>query len=192
MASRTVYPERTCDQCGLPLHPYHHANGKREALPAFLKRRFCSRLCANRGKTYGPYTTDEKRFWTKVEKTDSCWLWTAAKDPKGYGRFFYTKNGKRIRSGAHQYAYIRFVGPIPPGHELDHLCRNRACVRPDHLEVVTHGDNVRRGLQGNLRTHCPRGHPLDGGRTPGNSQRYCLTCKRESSRRSYRKRRTEN
>jgi hypothetical protein len=73
----------------------------------------------------------EQRFWAKVEKTDSCWLWTAALS-KGYGIFRVQPRTVR----AHRLAYELLVGPIPDGHDLDHLCRNRACVNPAHLEPV--------------------------------------------------------
>jgi len=73
------------------------------------------------------------RFWRKVDKTDSCWNWTAATLVKGYGRFGI---GNKKLMLAHRWAYIDAYGPIPPYEVIDHLCRNRSCVRPDHLEAV--------------------------------------------------------
>ena len=76
-------------------------------------------------------------FWGQVDKTDSCWLWTGHLDRNGYG-----KVGNRL---AHRMAYTMVKGVIPEGLSLDHLCRVHNCVNPDHLEPVTHAENVRRG-----------------------------------------------
>lgn len=84
--------------------------------------------------------TVAQRFWSKVRKTETCWLWTACRHPFGYGGFIV--NGHKVR--AHRWAYEDAYGPIPEGLELDHLCRNRACVRPEHLEVVTPLTNTQR------------------------------------------------
>lgn len=84
---------------------------------------------------------DARRFWAKVDASGSCWMWTASTNGGGYGGF--TIRG--TRTGAHRYAYERMVGPIPEGMDLDHLCRNRRCVRPSHLEPVTRSENVARG-----------------------------------------------
>lgn len=79
-----------------------------------------------------------------VDKSGECWVWTAApnnrSDGTGYGRFTVSHKPNR-RMLAHRYAYEELVGPIPEGLELDHLCRNTACVRPDHLEPVTMSEN---------------------------------------------------
>ena len=83
------------------------------------------------------------RFWPKVEFTGFCWNWTAGTSAKGYGCFrLGGHDGKR--TSAHRVAYELLVGPIPDGLELDHLCRNRRCVNPDHLEPVTGDENKRR------------------------------------------------
>lgn len=84
------------------------------------------------------------RFWKHVEKTPMCWLWSGC-DDEGYGRF--KANGTTML--AHVFAYIEAHGDVPSGMELDHLCRVRRCVRPDHLEPVTHRVNV---LRGNMRS----------------------------------------
>ena len=85
--------------------------------------------------------TVEDRFWNKVEKSDNCWNWTAGKRD-GYGRF--SLNGKLVN--AHRYSYELLVEPINNNMQIDHLCRNRSCVRPDHLEPVTQYENFSRGL----------------------------------------------
>lgn len=127
------------------------------------------------------------RFWDKVEKTDGCWVWTASKNGDGYGQF---RIGSRMCK-AHRVAYELEIGQIPDNKEIDHTCRNRACVRPDHLDPVDHAENVRRG---NLRsvssskTHCPHGHPYDEANTYNYVRdgvavsRQCRTCMRDHSR----------
>lgn len=85
----------------------------------------------------------EERFWAKIEKDHStgCWEWTAYISELGYGQF--KAFGAMVR--AHRFAYELLIGPIPEGLEIDHLCQNRGCVNPDHLEPVSHIENVRRG-----------------------------------------------
>lgn len=87
--------------------------------------------------------TPEQRFWAKVDKSSptECWIWKAAKHRNGYGNFW---TGKRPML-AHRYAYTILVGPILTGLQIDHLCRNRACVNPAHMEPVTLQENLRRG-----------------------------------------------
>jgi hypothetical protein len=136
------------------------------------------------------------RFWSKVNKNGSqvsgmagrCWEWVACKNQGGYGKF---RLQERMRS-AHIVSYEMARGPVPPGKELDHLCRNRACVNPDHLEPVTHEVNVRRGRGGQNRaakTHCPQGHAYDEANTRINvaGARECRMCNREKAARYRRK-----
>lgn len=86
----------------------------------------------------------ERRFWAKVEKTPTCWLWQASTNPRGYGRF--TVRGRTVYP--HRWIYERTVRPIPDGWVIDHLCRVHNCVNPDHLEAVTQSTNAARGLLG--------------------------------------------
>ena len=92
---------------------------------------------------YNRDRTPEERFWEKVERIPSseCWFWIAPLNSGGYGTFYW--KGKRV--GAHRAAYELFRGPIPDDREIDHLCRNRDCVNPDHLDLVTHRENLLRG-----------------------------------------------
>lgn len=97
-------------------------------------------------------------FWAKVDKhgpvpahrpdLGPCWVWTAARHGKGYGMFSVDRK-RKVR--AHRFAYEMMVGPIPEGLDLDHLCRNRACVNPEHLEPVTRSVNLKRGNVGGRR-----------------------------------------
>ena len=121
-----------------------------------------------------------ERFARKVLADGECWLWIAAKDPCGYGQFFW--NGRPHK--AHRVAYELVVGGIPAGLELDHLCRVRHCVRPSHMEAVTHRVNLLRGdtfqAKHAAKTHCHRGHAFDEANTHwmSNGARRCRHCNR--------------
>lgn len=123
------------------------------------------------------------RFWPKVDKTEGCWTWTAGRDRKGYGR---VSNGHgRSPLLAHRVAWTLTHGAIPEGMQLDHLCRNPACVNPAHLEVVDNRENTLRG-QGptavNARKDtCKRGHSLADAYV-SKGMRYCRTCALEKQR----------
>lgn len=110
-----------------------------------------------------------------------CWLWNASKfATTGYGQF---NSGTTITT-AHRWGYQNIVGPIPAGLELDHLCRVRRCVNPEHLEPVTREENVRRGLASGPRlksTTCSEGHPFDVENTYyyPNGDRLCRACRRK-------------
>lgn len=95
------------------------------------------------------------RFISKVEQTSTCWLWKAGKDSKGYSQFYA---GKMVQG--HVYSYMHFIGTVPEGKELDHICRVRSCVNPFHLEPVTHQENCIRGDKAKLQTHCKNGHEM--------------------------------
>jgi hypothetical protein len=127
------------------------------------------------------------RFWQKVEIADNgCWLWTGGCIPSGYAHFWL--NGKTIK--AYHFSLEYFRGQIiPDGLEPDHLCRNKSCVNPWHLELVTPQINSQRGGAGDnqlRKTHCPQGHPYDDENTyhrPDRPQRNCKICKREADKR---------
>lgn len=97
----------------------------------------------------------EERFWSKVEKTEGCWLWIGNKGHRGgYGQF-HNPNGSTL---AHRISYEKAHGPIPDGMVVDHLCREASCVRPDHLEVVTLQENSSRASRNRTSKLCSRGH----------------------------------
>lgn len=105
----------------------------------------------------------EERFWEKVDKNgvNGCWLWQAGKNGAGYGMIGLSGHaGAKVL--AHRFSYVLLHGPITERLEIDHLCRNTLCVNPDHLEAVTHQENIMRGSKPQLsKTHCPKGHPYD-------------------------------
>lgn len=137
----------------------------------------------------GRYGDLPSRFWPRVEKTETCWIWRGAIFKRwGYG---YIKVGKKHRR-AHRVAYELCVGTIPEGLSLDHLCRNRLCVNPAHLEPVTHRENVLRGVgitaKHARQTHCLHGHPFDATNTiHKDGGRICRICDRANKRNWYRR-----
>ena len=119
--------------------------------------------------------------------TTPCWFWLGAKGAAGYGNLKY----KQRTIPAHRAAYETFVGPIPEGLHIDHLCRQPGCINPEHLEPVTKRENERRGIRGLLTTHCPAGHAYDEANTYYyGEQRHCRTCRRDRARRYYHEQRS--
>jgi len=140
--------------------------------------------------------TAEERFWPNVHITAECWEWTGAITCKAageYGTFGYGifgLGGRRNNAPAHRVAYLWLRGPIPDGLDLDHLCRNRQCVNPWHLEPVTRGENVWRGVVARRPLYCPRGHSwADPANVIINGNcRTCRKCKNEHALEYYYKR----
>lgn len=118
-------------------------------------------------------------FWNNVEKTDNCWNYLLYKSKKGYGQFSW--KGKLVN--AHKFSYELINSKVPDGMTLDHLCRNRKCVNPKHLEIVTRTENVMRGegvcAKNKRKTHCKRGHKLSGSNLRLDKDgRHCRTCEK--------------
>lgn len=130
----------------------------------------------------------DQRIINGSRAVDGCWIWQQAKHPTGYGLIRVRVGKKKITKRAHRIAYAAFIGAIPDGLDLDHLCRNRACVNPWHLEPVTRSTNLKRGLVGQeiadvqrAKTHCRRGHPYAGTNLykDKTGRRHCRSCSRE-------------
>lgn len=179
--------EKPCDDCRNARNAYRRANEPR------------------RGPRQLAPIAD--RFWPKVDKSGPvpdrrpdlgpCWLWTAYRDDRGYGKV--SRGGRRGgMESAHRVAYRLVIGEIPEGLELDHLCVVPACVNPAHLEPVPHIVNSRRSSAGAVnsarlkaQTECHRGHPFDEANTQiqRNGARRCRRCSadRQAARRAQRR-----
>lgn len=131
--------------------------------------------------------TDSERFWQYVVKTATCWLWTGGQS-HGYGNFHL--DGRQV--GAHRFAYAEVHGPIGAALVLDHVCRNKLCVRPSHLQAVSQRINVLRGdvARALRENRCVNDHEFTPDNTYVNPKgaRVCLICRRASEAR-YRERR---
>jgi hypothetical protein len=168
-----VVDNKVCVGCGTEFGPT-----QRDTQARWVPRRYCSHVCYRQRDPDPPVD----RFWGSVAKVTGCWLWQAGTTSNGYGKFRLSHRGRTVR--AHRYAYELLVGPIPDGLQLDHLCRNRVCVNPAHLEPVTARENVLRGNSQSVVTIragvCVHGHP----RTPENlyifpnGKTRCRTCHR--------------
>lgn len=126
------------------------------------------------------------RFWNKVLFTTDCWEWQGWKKPDGYGIIRFNHKNLRV----HRVSYELQKNQIPDGMVLDHLCRNKKCVNPEHLEVVTHKENTMRGngvsVVNMKKTHCPQGHEYTKENTyirPNSKKhdRQCLSCRNKTN-----------
>lgn len=153
-------------------------------LLAFLRDTRVRRFVLPSGQAVSIYADLRERFWAKVDLTgDGCWEWTSSTNGRGYGTF--RLGGHVVR--AHRVAYTIKHGAIPDGLVLDHLCCNKACVRPDHLEAVTQQVNSLRGRRTYARqTHCAAGHAFDEANTyvTPSGKRQCRECTRARHRRA--------
>lgn len=126
-----------------------------------------------------PRDGEVQKFWSRVQQQGDCWVWTGTLDGTGYGVFCHA--GKRFRS--HRYSYELMVAEIPAGLVIDHLCRNRACCNPWHLEPVTEQVNIIRGIGPTAinaaKTECPQGHAYspDNVYVDRSGYRYCRQCR---------------
>lgn len=132
------------------------------------------------------------RFLSKVMFGDDCWEWVGSIAPGGYGRININATGGYVL--AHRLSFELFVDEIPDGLTIDHLCRNRSCVNPKHLEVVTSRENTLRGTSFSAvnaaKTHCEKGHPLEGDNLfwfANGQKRGCVECRKVRVRGYWRK-----
>jgi hypothetical protein len=169
------------------------AGAQRQLPPAWHS----DRRSEMRAKSIVPLTSSQiEKFWSKVEvpyQPSCCWEWQGLFTKGGYGRYFtYSVDKIRRYLLAHRVAYTILIGDIPEDLEIDHLCRNRQCVNPDHMEPVTSLENQIRSFSvtgvNSRKTHCIHGHEFTDANTGRSKQgrRYCLTCKRRSSRKRVR------
>lgn len=161
--------------CQRPVHAQGFCNSH------YMTRRKSGQL----GKIFE--SDPQVRFWSQVDKTGGCWIWTGSVTG-GYGQFMHNWHAYR----AHRFGYEVQVGPIPAGLHLDHLCRNKLCVRAEHLEPVTPRENVLRGTsqvaQNAAKTECGQGHRFTAENTyMHRGRRHCRTCSAATQRR-YRER----
>ena len=145
-------------------------------------------MCYSESVRISPTDTDYLRERIHIPETP-CWVWRGYIRHQGYG--VWGRKPSETRE-AHRRSYELLVGPIPPGLEVHHRCFNRSCVNPEHLELLTHGDNLTEsrsvGVVNAARTHCVQGHPFDEANTyirigpNGQRWRQCRTCRNDAVR----------
>lgn len=153
-----------------------------------LKTKPRTRMCRKCAAKIGSDASAQKktplvdRLLAKRTITDSgCWEWGGQRQPTGYGSIYV--EGQQLRT--HRVSYDLFVGPIPENLHIDHLCRNTSCFNPQHLEPVTHAENMRR-LR---REQCGKGHAMtDDNIYVYRNKRHCKSCRRDRSREAWRAR----
>lgn len=141
-------------------------------------------LSAEVGRPEWPEFTSEliSKFWSKIDKSPSCWLWSSrTKNADGYGRFTVRQYPHTWQLPSHRVSWKLLRGDIPEGLVLDHICRVHLCVNPEHLRVVTDHENLLAGIApaaiNARKTHCKRGHPFDEENTRRDAKgRHCRTC----------------
>jgi len=131
---------------------------------------------------------DKKRFESFYKVVGECFVWQKYLDQDGYGKFFFKRKNRR----AHRVSYYLNYGDIPKGMVIDHICKNRKCVNPKHLHLVTKKQNTLEnsnsvGAINKRKTVCKFGHPLDKIYGRIKKQRYCSICENEKAKRQYRK-----
>ena len=163
---------KQCAVCQEPFQPHLQLVGR---------RKYCSPRCrSNKPRPPRPETAhfnlDRLMKHVVPVPESGCWLWDGYWSTKGYG-ITTLKNNPYY---AHRVMYESLRGPVPKDMELDHLCRVKCCVNPDHLEIVTGAENMRRGFSpsgiNRRKTHCLRGHLLSGDNLYGNRGRDCREC----------------
>lgn len=173
---------------------YRDPQAKAEYQRRFRAKKHAERYGPNAGPQTGrhkrrrPDTLDELIKRTIPVPFSGCWLWLGGLNANGYGVAPWRRG--RGSTLAHVATYSKTIGPVPDGLEIDHLCRVRCCVNPDHLEAVTHKINSQRGECGKntgkimrSRTQCKRGHSLSGENLliTSNGGRRCRSCVRQQS-----------
>jgi hypothetical protein len=207
-----IFPENGCMIWTATLsergYPIFTDNGKRVSASRWIYKRIrgpiaegetlvhlCKNLkCVNPDHAkLKPKMDLDERFWSHVQfecevfPENGCMFWISAKDSDGYPVFTTAKRltaRRWERVSAYRWIYERLRGPISNKFELDHLCKVKHCVNPDHLEAVTHAENVKRGSAARLKTHCKNGHPFSEENTIiwADGTRRCRQCYRVKAR----------
>lgn len=179
-------PDRLCRYCGNPI-PRGDNHGRKV---------YCNKKCMGAARTlstegllFAPGRYLETPAPPDRNMKGPCWIWQGGKNSDGYGAIKQLRD-RGLPAPVHAAAYTLLRGPVPEGLELDHLCRVRACMNPDHLEAVTHHENMKRGIQA-TKTHCKRGHEFTPENTKvtinqcGNPGRTCIACQKLAEARRY-------